>query len=189
MITETFYVIFKSWQWGLDRVFKRNSFQSEAKPKIWKNSECLKTRSSPKRRPLDEFSESVSVLTQWISVLVMSVSMNKPIVWNYDLSPRTSTIISSPRIGKNSSSPPPCTSMVFQVRSGGAIQRVLLNDILMNYWVWEGLLKNLNKILAKQASPVNLAGSLHMISSLDRLLSSIFLGMVRWSKACFSLVT
>ena len=134
-------VIFKGRQWGLDQVLStRKSFPSEAKPRIGTNSECLKTRSSPKWRPLNDFSESISVLAQWISVLVMSVSMNKPIVWNYILSPRTWTIISSPRTGKNSSSPLPSTSMVFQVRSRSAHQRVWLNDILMNYeWVWESL--------------------------------------------------
>ena len=45
-------------------------------------------------------SQNQFVLAQWISVLVMSVSMNKPIMWNYVLSPRTWTIISSSRTGK-----------------------------------------------------------------------------------------
>ena len=93
-----------------------NSFQSEAKLRIGTNSEYLKTRSCPNWRLFNDFSESITGLAQWISVLVMSVSTNKPIVWN------------------NSSSPLPSTSIVFQVCSRGAIQHVWLNDILVYYW-------------------------------------------------------
>ena len=127
------YIVFKDRQWGLDRLFKYDEFvlvRGEAG--IGTNSKYLKTRSSPNWRPLNDF--STSVLAQWISVLVMSVSINKPILWNYILSIKTWTIISSARAGKNSSSPLPSTSMVLQVCSHGAIQRVWLNYILMNYW-------------------------------------------------------
>ena len=125
-----FEVIFKGRQWGLDRVFKYEEFvlvRGEAED--WNKFRVLENPVCPNWRPLNDFSESISVLAQWISVLVM----NNPIVWNYILSPRTWTIISSPMTGKNHSSPLPSTSIIFQVRSRGAIQRVWLNDMLMNY--------------------------------------------------------
>ena len=58
--------------WGLERI-----------PSAWKSGLFRIGGFS------NDFSESISVLAQRICLLVMSVSMNKPIVWNYILSPRT----------------------------------------------------------------------------------------------------
>ena len=116
-------VILKGRQWGLDWVFKYEEFvlvRDEAED----YNEYLKTRFSPNQRSLNESSESMSVLAQWIIVLGMSVWMNKLIVWNYTLSLRPLTIISSPRTVKKQFKSSANTSMVFQVCSRGAIRRV-----------------------------------------------------------------
>ena len=81
--------------WGPDRVFKYSEFVPESVPRLRLE---LKTGSSPNRRLLNDFSKSISVLAPSISVLVMNKWMNKPIVWNRILSPRTWTIISSPKM-------------------------------------------------------------------------------------------
>ena len=118
--------MFKGQQWRLDRVFKYEEFVLvRGFASDWNEFRVLENRFSPNWRPLNDL-ESTSVLEQWISVLVMSVSVNKPIAWNYILSPRTWTIISSPRTVKNSASSLLNTFMVFQVRSRGATQRVWL---------------------------------------------------------------
>ena len=57
---------------------------------------------SSSRGELNDLSTSISALAQSISVLVMNEWINKPIAWNHILSPRTWSIISSERTGKNS---------------------------------------------------------------------------------------